>query len=643
MLLKRKLILFFVFVFLFAGINALSHENAITIDMRGGDNGFVYYYGQEIDISIQLDQPSYLIVYAISLDGDIRILFPNADNRDNYVHTSTVSVTRYSKVLADVEGPVFLAAISSNDRRFWFSYQDRSIPLWSPLWGEYHPTYSFISDEGFGRDNNFPIVLGSREVRFHSRRIIDDSDYDRLVDELNDKIYNDFSSFDTIIDYFVADLNEAVNDLDMSFDSSTAEFYIAGSKYNREIYYRASSYRADDRPSRRGSIRFNVHLDPYGHWIDMGGVWVWRPYTYHTWRPFVHGYWRWSPYGWIWVCYTPWRITFNYGYWYYHYRYGYVWIPGYQWHPARVIFYYHGGYVGWRPAPVPRVYRSRVRPRTRPHAGEIQHDQYVFVSYRDFMSKNISDRVIPENIFNSEIKQYIDTDKILDFHEGDEFFREITKKHNISIETVELERSSILTDNNERFEVLIPGIDEKDKNAFRARQDQFIREAEAQKRREQAEMRDRSDADADRTVTREQISREDIINMRERRSVPSKDSSFRDLTIDRNRSINRISNIDRSVSRPEDSRDKDRTEQSRQVTRPSAPRTESTARTAQPRTSAPVTRSRTAPPREQTDSRETITNRSSTATRQSEPEKSQTSRSRARSEEQTKEQEKDSK
>lgn len=100
---------------------------------------------------------------------------------------------------------------------------------------------------------------------------------------------------------------------------------------------------------------FHNRLAPYGDWYRhprWGDVWhptrVGRDF-----RPFDRGYWENTrEYGWLWVSDDPWGdIPSHYGRWVYDPYDGWLWIPGYVWSPAWVVWRTGGGYVGWFPMP----------------------------------------------------------------------------------------------------------------------------------------------------------------------------------------------------------------------------------------------------------------------------------------------------
>lgn len=96
-------------------------------------------------------------------------------------------------------------------------------------------------------------------------------------------------------------------------------------------------------------------LNDYGEWVDVypHGL-VWRPYVTTDWRPYTYGHWVWSEWGWTWVSYEPfgWAV-YHYGFLKYSPVWGWIWIPGYEWEPVRVLWVEYGDYVCWAPAPPP--------------------------------------------------------------------------------------------------------------------------------------------------------------------------------------------------------------------------------------------------------------------------------------------------
>lgn len=148
----------------------------------------------------------------------------------------------------------------------------------------------------------------------------------------------------------------------------------------------ASPAHADVRASVNVSF-FYDSLAPHGQWISSAQFgYVWRPLrVYAGWRPYSDGYWVYTDFGWTFVSDDPWGwATYHYGRWYFDPFYGWVWVPGYEWAPAWVVFHQGGGYVGWAPLP-PNVSLSlaigggyRFDPRA-----------YCFVEERHFVDRRM--------------------------------------------------------------------------------------------------------------------------------------------------------------------------------------------------------------------------------------------------------------
>jgi hypothetical protein len=108
-------------------------------------------------------------------------------------------------------------------------------------------------------------------------------------------------------------------------------------------------------PGKAGvEVSFGVNfgeLNDYGEWIHVRGVGrVWHPDADEGWQPFRYGHWVYSGDGWLWNSDEPFGwIVYHYGNWYYDDEQGWVWIPGYDWSPARVEWYVTDHEIGWAP------------------------------------------------------------------------------------------------------------------------------------------------------------------------------------------------------------------------------------------------------------------------------------------------------
>jgi hypothetical protein len=94
-------------------------------------------------------------------------------------------------------------------------------------------------------------------------------------------------------------------------------------------------------------------LDAYGAWMDYPALGrVWQPYVAYDWRPFADGQWIWTDRGWFWDSPEPFGwIVYHYGFWTHQGATGWLWVPGYEWSPARVRWYEDETMIGWAPLP----------------------------------------------------------------------------------------------------------------------------------------------------------------------------------------------------------------------------------------------------------------------------------------------------
>lgn len=101
------------------------------------------------------------------------------------------------------------------------------------------------------------------------------------------------------------------------------------------------------------SVDFNNVMGDYGNWVNVPRFGrCWRPYATSGWRPYLYGHWDYTSYGPTWEGYEPWAwIGYHYGNWIFTQEFGWVWIPGYDWSPGRVIWGYDSDAIGWMPAP----------------------------------------------------------------------------------------------------------------------------------------------------------------------------------------------------------------------------------------------------------------------------------------------------
>ena len=99
---------------------------------------------------------------------------------------------------------------------------------------------------------------------------------------------------------------------------------------------------------------FYDELSPYGEW-NYHPRWgdVWRPVRVNSdFRPYVRGYWVNTEFGMTWESQDPWGdLTYHYGRWVFDPYDGWMWVPGYTWAPAWVVWRGDGRNIGWFPMP----------------------------------------------------------------------------------------------------------------------------------------------------------------------------------------------------------------------------------------------------------------------------------------------------
>lgn len=101
----------------------------------------IYYLGERIYISFQVDKDCYLTLYDIDSTGNINILFPNPYNQDNMVRGGriyTVPTTNYAYDLV-IKGPsgkeILFALASTHVYYHWQYGSNMPPPVWSDQWG----------------------------------------------------------------------------------------------------------------------------------------------------------------------------------------------------------------------------------------------------------------------------------------------------------------------------------------------------------------------------------------------------------------------------------------------------------------------------------------------------------------------------
>jgi hypothetical protein len=144
---------------------------------------------------------------------------------------------------------------------------------------------------------------------------------------------------------------------------------------------------------------FHERLSPHGHWIEVDDYgWCWYPAEVDDdWRPYVHGHWVYAePDGWCWVSDYDWGwAPFHYGRWY-HTGHRWVWVPGYEWCGAWVVWRHGGGYCGWAPLEPAVTWEAGVGLRRGNFSFEVDvyEPSWVFCHEADFTSVSIHTVVV---------------------------------------------------------------------------------------------------------------------------------------------------------------------------------------------------------------------------------------------------------
>lgn len=143
---------------------------------------------------------------------------------------------------------------------------------------------------------------------------------------------------------------------------------------------------------------FYSNLAPYGTWIELDGLVVWRPTVIRRgWTPYRHGRWLWTAEGWYWDSYEPFGyIVFHYGRWYYDNYYGWIWVPDYDWAPAWVEWRYDDDYIGWAPLPPYALFSINVGIHYT-HKYYVPYHHWYFVRYRYFCDPYVYNYYVAPN------------------------------------------------------------------------------------------------------------------------------------------------------------------------------------------------------------------------------------------------------
>lgn len=108
-------------------------------DDKSGDIP-VYYVGEQIYISFQVDKDSYVTIYDIDSTGNVNVLFPNPYHTDNLaragrIYTLPSTNYEYDLVIQGPTGKEMLYALVSTHIYYHWQYGNNPPPVWSDTWG----------------------------------------------------------------------------------------------------------------------------------------------------------------------------------------------------------------------------------------------------------------------------------------------------------------------------------------------------------------------------------------------------------------------------------------------------------------------------------------------------------------------------
>lgn len=126
------------------GVNQTGTPPAVKIWTDKGDdksgNMPIYYIGEQIYISFQVDKDSYVTIYDVDSTGNVNILFPNPYHKDNLarggrIYTLPTTNYEYDLVIKGPTGKEILYALVSTHIYYHWQFNDSPPPVWSDNWG----------------------------------------------------------------------------------------------------------------------------------------------------------------------------------------------------------------------------------------------------------------------------------------------------------------------------------------------------------------------------------------------------------------------------------------------------------------------------------------------------------------------------
>ncbi len=310
------------------------------------DGNVVYCQTESAEFLLEADANCYAFVFMVSPLGTVKLAFPNQGHPFNMIaphQTVRIPDDGYYQNVGIRSGWAQFVVVASED------------PSWAYSFNEFYPPKVWDAGQfpAWRGAINSSLVGAAEDEAANCRAGSFQGMSSEMRSELRDEIVRrGASEASESADLILARARVAVQGHRFAFAKQS--FYVASSAYVSHTM--AASRDHDVGPYGYSWYVYHDDLSLYGNWeFVVGFGYIWRPYHVSvSWAPYYHGRWVFTSYGWTWVSTEPWGwITCHYGHWAHTHRWGWVWLPGYVWGPARVVWYWSDGYVAWRPAPLP--------------------------------------------------------------------------------------------------------------------------------------------------------------------------------------------------------------------------------------------------------------------------------------------------
>lgn len=140
-------------------------------------------------------------------------------------------------------------------------------------------------------------------------------------------------------------------------------------------------------------------------------LYIWKPNTDNSWKPYMNGRWEFTEQGWLWVSSDNWgNTTYNYGRWWNSLKYGWVWLPGYTWAPAWVRWKVsdNGKHLGWTALTPKAKWKSETGISSDNYKYKNNDADWVFTDYNSFTGELNSAKITTVNENSALVKNATD-------------------------------------------------------------------------------------------------------------------------------------------------------------------------------------------------------------------------------------------